>query len=95
MVKPALPPTGGERRNDDPGTADGRWCRLRRQTMTQALPTDDDEGSAADAEFDYFADASAITVRSAVKSLPMLQARYSVLAPFVLENESLVWNFEV
>ena len=55
-------------------------------------PTGGNAGSAADAEFDRFADVAATNVRSAVKSLPKLQARYSVLTLFVLEY-GLVSNF--
>lgn len=61
--------------------------------MMQALPTDCEAGSAADAEFDWFADVTAINVCSAVKSLLMLQERYSILTLFVLENEDLLSHF--
>lgn len=44
----------------------------------QVLSTDDNAGSAADAEFDQFADVVSINVRFTFKSLPTLRARNTV-----------------
>ena len=81
-VKPPAIAEDGD--GDAEAAADGRWrwwwcrrcCRrvVNDGTMMKAPPTKGYAGCAADAEFDWFADADAINVRSAVKSLPTLRA---------------------